>query len=404
MRKPRPLSSRHRDAIRRIASPEGERQYGGRIGDPIRAKKKPPTPDDGHQPDPAAPRPAKKAAAKKTPAKKAAKKVARKPAAKKAPATRQPVRPPSLWSDNELDDRIDALPEGSPERDRLMAEYRRRNPPLPDLSTEARESGGDADADAEIMDLLGPSGTYRTADPPPPPPIPEEHRLSEVSIARVLDGRTTIAEAAEKMSGRYGPYYVRFGTHLGEGSPAARRIPFAIHTGTEGTNDTFIGNGDITFKDRRDGMVVHAGLLQVDDDFKNKGFGGAFQGQLLGFFVANGVRKVEVNAGLEDGGSHWAQPGVRFDDANPHLLADSVDSIAIGADHMLKKGGLSPRGREKLEDVIERMYRVTDLEGRPAMHIDFPTPYELKSLRTADEPDLGDRLMRGRNWHGVLDL
>lgn len=71
-------------------------------------------------------------------------------------------------------------------------------------------------------------------------------------------------------------------------------------------------------------------MLNVDEDYRRQGFGEALQAQMLEFFIANGVDRVEVMASMEDGGAHWAQNGVDFD-GRPDRLGRSVAGLLPNA-------------------------------------------------------------------------
>lgn len=235
-------------------------------------------------------------------------------------------------------------------------------------------------------------------------PIPDTPRLDEIDLASVMRGDTPLDEAAEKMSGKYGPFWARFGTPGGHGTPMMRKAVFNAYTEPDGSGDV-IASGSLGFKDVNGDIVVDASMLSVDEDYRRQGFGEELQAKMLDFFVTNDVDRVEVFAGLEDGGAHWAQDGVDFSD-QPDRLDRSVTGLLVrmAAVRDSVNNPVSEEGRQAIYDIASRMIMVTDSEGKPVLHADFPTPVEIRRLATPAEPDLGDRIMRGSSWYGVLKL
>ncbi|GAB05409.1 hypothetical protein GOAMR_34_00760 [Gordonia amarae NBRC 15530] len=363
MRKPRTLSPKHSSAMRRAAgrepsrvqTPEGEKKFGQKIGEIIRPDGMKPRDDPATKPDVAA-------KAKSTKVKPVA---ARNGSAHMADVATKAVA---------------AQKAGRVKR--------------------AAQKAGPVAAVAAMPKAVN-SGGDRTNDHQP---IPDTPRLGKIDLAAVMRGDMPLDEAAEKMSGKYGPFWARFNTLGGPGTPMMRKVPFNAYTERDGSG-VRTAFGSLGFMDVNGDLVVDASMLNVDEDYRRQGFGEALQAQMLEFFIANGVDRVEVMASMEDGGAHWAQNGVDFD-GRPDRLGRSVAGLLpnMAAVRDSVTNPVSEEGRRAIYEIADRMRLVTDASGNPVLHADFPTPREIRRLATSAEPDLGDRIMRGSTWYGVLSL
>lgn len=365
MERPRKLSPKHSSAVRRAAgrepprvqTPEGEKKFGQKIGEIIRRDGMKPRDDPATKPDVAA----KPKSVKVKPV------TTRKGSAHVADVATKAVTKPKKTG------RVKRI---------------------------AQKAGLAVAAVASIPKVIDHGGD----GPDARRPIPDAPRLNEIDLASVMRGDTPLDGAAEKMSGKYGPFWARFGTPGGHGTPMMRKVVFNAYTESDGSGDV-IASGSLGFKDVNGDIVVDASMLNVDENYRRQGFGEELQAKMLDFFVTNDVDRVEVLAGLEDGGAHWAQDGVDFSD-QPDRLDRSVTGLLVqmAAVRDSVTNPVSEEGRQAIYNIASRMIMVTDSAGRPVLHADFPTPVEIRRLATPAEPDLGDRIMRGSSWYGVLKL
>ncbi|WP_066902293.1 toxin glutamine deamidase domain-containing protein [Mycolicibacterium houstonense] len=209
---------------------------------------------------------------------------------------------------------------------------------------------------------------------------PVDTRYAE-PLGDVVDNASDLARVrrlAEDLSGRYGPYRIQLS--------ADENLPGdVVLTGEIFNGDTKIGTIQRQFDRDSAGNLVayHTGLVIEGDSphLRGQGFSKALTAELERYYVDSGVDYIELKS--HDAGSNaWARRGFTWD-PQPHRLAGSLDSIKSAAARLAPS--LSPEGRAVLADMVARLE-----PGHPRL----PEPFEVATLATAAEPELGRQLLR----------
>ncbi|MGW4094918.1 hypothetical protein [Nocardia sp. NPDC004750] len=212
-------------------------------------------------------------------------------------------------------------------------------------------------------------------------------------------GNGELTRAFAGLERRYGPFHLdnvearheRGWTLAGKGSPAKLTVRAEVR------DDTRQEAGTVRYefwRDRDGSLVAGNELTDLKENFRGKGFSTAFSVATETYFRRCGVDRIELHAGLEDGGYAWAKAGY---DWNPDhtLLKRSITRMRNHIDTLLANGSVpSAADAAVLEGIRQRF------EGPVAR---YPSPQEL-ALLTGDDPHLGKTLMRESNWFGIKKL
>ncbi|MFV8161889.1 toxin glutamine deamidase domain-containing protein [Mycobacterium sp. 134] len=149
----------------------------------------------------------------------------------------------------------------------------------------------------------------------------------------------------------------------------------------------------VTFVRDRDGnLVAQQNVIDIaDKEFRGKGFSKALRVQLERYYAISGVDRVEMRT-EQDGGYAWARQGFTWN-PDPAKLQASLDNVRNAALQLRDQVG--PDARAVLDDLVQRLD-----PSRP----DFPEPFDVAALATAEEPHLGRDLLTGTHWSGVRYL
>ena len=181
---------------------------------------------------------------------------------------------------------------------------------------------------------------------------------------------------AEDLSGVYGPFRIRlqaerFGTEV--------RLTGVILNG-----DTEIGNIQRILDRGSDGKLVayHTGV-SIKEEFahlRGHGFSKALTAELERYYVRSGVDRIEVWT-HDKGANIWARRGFTWN-PDPQKLQESLDKIKRAAETLSSQ--VSADARRALDEMVRRL---------EPDHPRLPEPIEIAHLSTADEPNLGRRLL-----------
>ncbi len=181
---------------------------------------------------------------------------------------------------------------------------------------------------------------------------------------------------AEDLSGVYGPFRIRlqaerFGTEV--------RLTGVILNG-----DTEIGNIQRVLDRDGDGNLVayHTGV-SIKEEFahlRGQGFSKALTAELERYYVRSGVDRIEVWT-HDKGANIWARRGFTWN-PDPQKLQESLDKIKRAAETL--SSHVTADARRALDEMVQRL---------EPDHPRLPEPIEIAHLATADEPNLGRRLL-----------
>ncbi|WP_322786874.1 toxin glutamine deamidase domain-containing protein [Mycolicibacterium septicum] len=254
------------------------------------------------------------------------------------------------------------------------------------VSLRAADSVGDVKGLPDADGFLARQQEYRTQDPTT---RRVDSRYLE-PLGHIVDNLDTerVQQLAADLSGRYGPYRVEMFRAI-----ANERSGEVIVGGAILNGDEEIGFMQVTFVRDGDGnLVAHQNVIEIPDtDFRGKGFSKALRAQLEGYYAISGVDRVELRT-EQDGGYAWARQGFTWN-PDPAKLQASLDSVRNAA--LQLRDQVSPDARVVLDDLVQRLD-----PSRP----DFPEPFDVAALATAEEPHLGRDLLTGTHWSGVRYL
>lgn len=158
--------------------------------------------------------------------------------------------------------------------------------------------------------------------------------------------------------------------------------------------------------DPEDGKLyaVH-GDLEIDPNLQGQGFAQAFNANLIEWYRANGVDRVDLYANLDVGGYAWARAG--YDWAEEEGPATIRKLLHKGVTGNTKFSNIPPERLDEQRKLAQQMIeRMDSLEfGDP----DYPTPYEISQLgrwEGAGKDDwwAGKAVMMGSGWEAVRPL
>jgi hypothetical protein len=237
------------------------------------------------------------------------------------------------------------------------------------------------------------------------------------SLGDVVDDAANLArirQLAQDLSGMVGPFRVELtsvdddGTITIDGTPVdgstliqgiqrdiARdpngNLRAFLLTGVILDGDDVVGAVHRTFYRDPDGnLVVFEDGLILGEDHKGRGFSKALIATLAPFYRSSDVDRVELLAGLENGGYAWARRGFAWD-PHPSRLRESLENIRKAAQQLAKRVG--PKARDVLRDLTDSLH---------PENLDLPEPIDLADLTAPGEPELGRKLMNGSQWWAVM--
>nr|WP_255413243.1 toxin glutamine deamidase domain-containing protein [Mycobacterium sp. 3519A] len=204
-----------------------------------------------------------------------------------------------------------------------------------------------------------------------------------------IDDVARVRQLAADLSGVYGPY----------------RVELAVSVSDLEVNGKVVVRGEILkgakpigvishsfFRDVDGKLVAHHDLVTIrDPNLRQKGFSSALYSELERYYVRSGVDRIELLT-AEKGGFVWALRGFTWD-PDPGRLRRSLDSIKESAQKL--RDVVGPQGRAAIDDVVRQLN-----PRNPRL----PEPRGLAALATADEPELGHKLLEGTHWRAVRHL
>jgi hypothetical protein len=268
-------------------------------------------------------------------------------------------------------------------------------------------------------------GTPPSPPPRPPDPEREKYRASDPSTrdaaTRYADSLDVVVDAATKnasdqgpakqlaedLSGRYGPYTVRW-----KGSASTRWL-WGIDSGTYvllegrifdddiepiGDDDKSIGNCRRKFRRDDEGhLVVDNEHLELMKPAQRKGFANALYKELETYYRRSRVDLMTVHA-TNIGAYTWALKDFNWDPSpvsldNPVSLTWTFERIRGRIEGLIADAGTHPGDKLLLRQICDRL-KEEDL-GKGC-----PTPRELAELPGVDT-ELGQKVMKGIDWHGI---
>lgn len=170
------------------------------------------------------------------------------------------------------------------------------------------------------------------------------------------------------------------------------------------------------FKD--DGSVFHD-FLELDRAYRGQGFSTAFSEFSEAYYKANGVRRVELHAALDDGGYVWAKAGYTWDtnyyktnpfSPTPSPVVDQIDRL-INYNGPGSGGGMSEMTEDQMRILRDWRERLSQPDSSkwpsPADMANVktdPTRGRTDTLATGKTGTLGETVLRGVDWFGVKFL
>ncbi|HEY9304450.1 MAG TPA: hypothetical protein VIO95_09185 [Mycobacterium sp.] len=207
------------------------------------------------------------------------------------------------------------------------------------------------------------------------------------AIANNPQYRGPAEQLADDLSGRYGPFAVRWHS---VGGTTEVVIQGEI---LSGSGDLFGKGARSFYRDHAGYLVVHNDLLWLEAAARRRGFATALYDELERYYRRSGVDVITVHAALDDGGYSWAQYGFDWD---PRRIAESFMNIRGRIDNLLRNASVTAADKQLLVEFRRR------LDHRDPGQ-EWPTPNELANLY-GDDPQLGRKLMRGSSWYGIYPL
>ncbi|MGA5534144.1 alpha/beta hydrolase [Mycolicibacterium nivoides] len=253
------------------------------------------------------------------------------------------------------------------------------------LDVEAVDSVGDVQGHPGEPDFAQQQQEYRSQDPAT---RRADTRYAE-QLREVVDSfdREDVRQLAEDLSGRYGPYHVEFSPERIVGGER-----FTLY-GLIRSGDTEIGYLSRQFSRDEDGnLVVENTIIRIENkEYRGRDFSKALTSELEQYYVRSGVDRIELVSKWQ-GSNAWSRRGFTWSTDLYHL-DQSLNEIKDAA---LR---LRPHVATEAQAVLDGI--VTRLEvGHPRL----PEPIDLAILATAEEPELGRKLLNNTSVHFVKYL
>jgi hypothetical protein len=253
----------------------------------------------------------------------------------------------------------------------------------------------------------------RPAPPAPSDPERDKYRASDPStrvaatcyadpLGRIIDAWSDtipgpVEQLAEDLSGRYGPYTVKwkgtFRTKWEFGFDSGKYV--LLDGQIFDDDDNLVGICTRKFyRDDKRRLVVDNDRLELIKPAQRRGFATALYDGLEAYYRRSGVEIMTVHA-TDVGGYTWALRDFKWDPNSPSLSL-SLDHIRRRIEGLIAHPDTHPADRLLLQQICDRI-RIDD----PGTGC--PTPKELAELRGVDT-ELGYKVMKGIDWYGVYRL
>ncbi|MGV0809475.1 alpha/beta hydrolase [Mycolicibacterium setense] len=253
------------------------------------------------------------------------------------------------------------------------------------LDVEAVDSVGDVQGHPDAPDFAGQQQEYRSQDPAT---RRVDTRYAE-HLREVVDSfdREDVRQLAEDLSGQYGPYQVEFSPERIVGGER-----FTLH-GLIRSGDTEIGYLTRKFSRDEDGnLVVENTIIRIERaEYRGQDFSKALTSELEQYYVRSGVDRIELVSKWQ-GSNAWARRGFTWS-TDVYHLHQALDVIRDAA--LRLRAHVGTEAQAVLDDIVTRLE-----VGHPRM----PEPIDLAMLATAEEPELGRKLLDNTSVHFVKYL
>lgn len=161
------------------------------------------------------------------------------------------------------------------------------------------------------------------------------------------------------------------------------------------------------FRDNNTGeMVVNHEHLELYEKYRHRGFGTDFSRQSEEMYADLGITRINVTAGLADGGLAWARAGYQISPDNTYIdfdhqeldkFQDTIDRYA-GTDDEAAKDFLTGLDMARVPTNYSAHAGLVDLD---------PTGYTIDDILAFKDSQgiaLGEGLLRGSMWNGFKDI
>ncbi|WP_282775889.1 2'-5' RNA ligase family protein [Nocardia sp. CC201C] len=156
-----------------------------------------------------------------------------------------------------------------------------------------------------------------------------------------------------------------------------------------------VGRMQRTFYLERDGEVhVEHALLKLDEPVRGRGFSTDLFNNLHSYYERSGATRISIFASDDDGGWAWARTGFDWNNANDHMTRNNRSSMMNQIMTVRLDPATSAADAAAMDELLSRF------AGPPA---GWPSPLELTRL-AGDNPRLGEQILRGSDWYGVMWL
>lgn len=237
-------------------------------------------------------------------------------------------------------------------------------------------------------DPPGPAPLGKAPTPKLPPGLPPASALFDATDHSVATA------AAQALSGAYGRAGLVMEASMqvapdviGGGARTIAGLDWLVRN-AEGRP---VGGVTRTFTRHADGTIeVSHDMLMLRKEARGTGFATDLYRVMDEWYAQSGVSAVRVHASLEDGGYAWAKAG--FDWAPEHI-GGSLANVRSRLARIRQLESTSDADKARLQAMADRL-------GLGLGHPDMPTPFEVATL-SGDDPRLGEKVMRGSEWHGI---
>ncbi|MEV0294525.1 hypothetical protein [Nocardia sp. NPDC050710] len=157
-----------------------------------------------------------------------------------------------------------------------------------------------------------------------------------------------------------------------------------------------VGRVQRIFQEDSDGdlMVEHA-WFSLNKDVRGRGFSSGLFRALKEYYVRSGVTGITLHASLEDGGWAWARAGFHWNNMMPGLEEENRRSMLSQIQEVMSDPSISDADRIRLAELA-------NLFNGPSER--WPSPQDMSELAGESNPRLGERILRGSSWYGVMWL
>jgi GNAT superfamily N-acetyltransferase len=161
---------------------------------------------------------------------------------------------------------------------------------------------------------------------------------------------------------------------------------------TDADSGAYLGKFERTFsEDYNGGIQVEHVWFRIDDpDYRGTGFGTEFIRQQEDFYISQGMSRITVHAGLEDGGYTWARAGFDWDsDQGDYALGSVYNYI----EDYVASGGSDP-------DNFFRDVALPALDGTSGDPYPSPNELAMHGYTPGATTWPGKEAMSGSDWYG----